>query len=199
MAQTITSESWYFQSAEGVVGPLSADELRRLVAAGRLRPDDPVWQSWSPRGVPLGAVPAAAVLRKKRLMVLLAGPPGGAVARLGPLVRGWGHQTRLARPGPEVLRAAGRYEPDVVLLDLDEPGADGVALASALRQAASPPAVVALAGPAADAAAPGPDDPFRYRLEKPADPNVLALLLALVGQERGAARPTSLPRRRVCP
>jgi CheY-like chemotaxis protein len=177
-------EAWYFRSGGGVVGPFSTRELRRLAEAGELRPDEPVWQLCSPRGAPLGAVPAAAVLRKKRLVVLLVGPPGSPVTRLGPLVRGWGHRTRTAVPG-DAPRTVRRWEPDVVLLDLDAAGVDGAELALALKEQAGPlpPAVVAVASGAGR----GAEAAFRYRLEKPVDPNVLALLLALLAQERGAA------------
>jgi CheY-like chemotaxis protein len=177
-----TSESWFYERDGAVVGPVSRDEVRRRVVAGELRPGDAVWQAWSPRGNPVGAVPAATLLRKKRLVVLLVGKPGGPVARLRPLLRRWGHQARLARTAPEALRVARRGGPDVVLLDLDAPGADGGAFATALAAQPSglPPALVAVASPGAEATG------FRFCLEKPADPNVLALLLALVGQERGA-------------
>jgi CheY-like chemotaxis protein len=161
---------------------VSRDEIRRRVVAGELRPGDPVWQAWSPRGHPVGAVPAATLLRKKRLTVLLVGKPGGPVARLRTLMRRWGHQAQLARTGPEAVRLARRGGPDVVLLDLDAPGVDGGAFTAALtaHAAGPPPVLVALVSAGAEPAG------FRYCLEKPADPNVLALLLALVGQERGA-------------
>jgi CheY-like chemotaxis protein len=177
-----TSDGWFYQRDGAAVGPLSRDEIRRRVVAGELRPDDAVWQGWSPRGYPVGAVPAATLLSKKRLSVLLVGKPAGPVARLRPLMRRWGHQARLARTGLEAVRLARRGGPDVVLLDLDAPGVDGDGFAASLAagSAGPPPVLVALARPGAEAAG------FRYCLEKPADPNVLALLLALVGQERGA-------------
>src|SRR5207253_295241 len=116
------SEGWFFHRDGAVVGPLSRDEVRRRVVAGELRPNDPVWQAWSPRGHPVAAVPAATLLRKRRLAVLLVGRPGGPVARLRPLLRRWGHQARLARTAAEALRLARRCGPDVALLDLDAPG-----------------------------------------------------------------------------
>ncbi len=48
---------------------------------------------------------------------------------------GWaGHRVRVARNGPAALAAATERPPDVVILDVDLPGASGLAVAAALRR-----------------------------------------------------------------
>ena len=64
-----------------------------------------------------------------------------------------------ADDGPTALEACGRMHPDVVLLDIALPGADGFAIAEALAAQSRPPAVVLVStrdasdyGPRIDAA-----------------------------------------------
>ena len=40
-------DGWYFGQAEELLGPVSAGELRQLVAVGGLAPADQVWQRWT--------------------------------------------------------------------------------------------------------------------------------------------------------
>jgi DNA-binding NarL/FixJ family response regulator len=74
-----------------------------------------------------------------------------------------------ADDGPAALEAFGRVRPDVVLLDIALPGADGFAVAEALASQREPPAVVLVStrdasdyGPRIDAA------PVRGFLQKAA-------------------------------
>ena len=54
------SEQWYYMHAQAVHGPVSGDELRRLVRTGGLDRVDLVWPAgWDP----LDGVPAEAALR----------------------------------------------------------------------------------------------------------------------------------------
>jgi hypothetical protein len=57
------SDQWRYTHAAGVYGPVSGDELRRLVQTGGLGPEDMIWPEG---GNPLEAVPALAALRFPR-------------------------------------------------------------------------------------------------------------------------------------
>jgi CheY-like chemotaxis protein len=46
----------------------------------------------------------------------------------------WGHQSRMVHNGPDAIREALSYRPDVVLLDIGLPGLDGYTVAEQLRQ-----------------------------------------------------------------
>jgi PAS domain S-box-containing protein len=50
------------------------------------------------------------------------------------LLRLWGHDVRLAHNGPEAVRAAEEYRPEIVLLDIGLPGMNGYDVARQLRQ-----------------------------------------------------------------
>jgi GYF domain 2 len=54
------SDQWYYSHDQAVHGPVSGDDLRRLVQSGGLIPEDLVWPvGWEP----LDGVPAEAALR----------------------------------------------------------------------------------------------------------------------------------------
>ena len=50
------------------------------------------------------------------------------------LVGSWGHPVAVARDGPAALDAAGRFRPDMVVTDIDLPGADGYDTAWRIRR-----------------------------------------------------------------
>ncbi len=50
------------------------------------------------------------------------------------LLRLHGHETRIARNGPDAIEAALAWKPDVILLDIGLPGTDGFVVAERLRQ-----------------------------------------------------------------
>jgi PAS domain S-box-containing protein len=50
------------------------------------------------------------------------------------LVRLWGHEVHISHTGPEALRAAEEYQPDIVMLDIGLPGMNGYEVARRLRQ-----------------------------------------------------------------
>lgn len=86
----------------------------------------------------------------------------------------------LAESGEEALTAVERLHPDVVLLDVQLPGADGFAVASTLAQRSDAPRVVLVSSRGRDAYAARLDDaPVRGFLSK-AELSGTALL-ALVG------------------
>jgi two-component system CheB/CheR fusion protein len=96
-----------------------------------------------------------------------------------------GHETRVARSGPEAVRAAAEFSPVVVLCDIGLPGFDGFEVARRVRAlpGVGPALLVAVTGHA------GEDDRreclaagFHHHLAKPADPSaILALLAARAG------------------
>lgn len=92
---------------------------------------------------------------------------------------GWA--VELARDRSEALAALQRRVPELVLLDLQLPGADGTAVAADLRSLSRRPAVVVLSADSKAAAllAPGSADAF---LSKPFD---LGELLAVIGRLSG--------------
>jgi hypothetical protein len=54
------SDQWYYLHAQAVHGPVSGDELRRLVGTGGLLPEDLVWPvGWDP----LNGIPAEGALK----------------------------------------------------------------------------------------------------------------------------------------
>jgi CheY-like chemotaxis protein len=97
------------------------------------------------------------------------------------LLRRWGHDVRTALNGPEALRVAASYHPDVVLLDVSLPGMDGYQVARRLRNDPTflQTFVVSVTGYCGDGEVQrsrdaGCDD----HLLKPVDPDLLERLLA---------------------
>ncbi len=54
---------------------------------------------------------------------------------LGMVMEAWGHQVEVAEDGPEGLRKALAYRPQVAILDIGLPGLDGYQLAARIREA----------------------------------------------------------------
>jgi CheY-like chemotaxis protein len=103
------------------------------------------------------------------------------VASLSLLLQLGGHTTQVAHNGPEALRLAAEFKPDIVLLDIGLPGMNGYEVARAIR--ANPelghPFLAAVTGWGA------PEDRrkskeagFDEHLTKPVDISVIELLLA---------------------
>ena len=97
------------------------------------------------------------------------------------LLETYGYQVQLAYSGPEGIRAAETYLPDVIICDIGLPGLDGYGVAAAVRRNPSTAAVrlVALTGYGQE------EDQRRAReagfdehLTKPADPSVLEMVLS---------------------
>jgi CheY-like chemotaxis protein len=93
----------------------------------------------------------------------------------------WGHESRTASDAAEATAAAAEFEPDVILLDIGLPGADGYEVARTLRDAGHDCTLVAMTGygqvedkERAHAAG------FDHHVTKPADPPLLEKLLAKV-------------------
>jgi DNA-binding response OmpR family regulator len=127
------------------------------------------------------AMPA---LGGRRVLVVESGADDAAA--LAAMLRLKGFDARTARTGADALAAAAANQPQVVVLDLDLPDADGCELIRRLREPPDPPEVVVVTGHtgpavrraviAAGAAA--------YLL-KPAEPTELTALVDRLGQPRG--------------
>lgn len=66
-------------------------------------------------------------------LLLVEDHPFNAEAMQRLLSKKGGHEIRVAHDGPEALRAAADWKPDLVLLDLGLPGMSGLELARRLR------------------------------------------------------------------
>jgi CheY-like chemotaxis protein len=69
----------------------------------------------------------------ERLRVLIADDDEDGREMLAFLLRGEGHLVEIAEDGKQALRKAETFRPDVALLDLSMPGANGFEVAKALR------------------------------------------------------------------
>jgi CheY-like chemotaxis protein len=187
MIQPQLAEGWYYRVGAEVIGPISRRQLRERMASGEVCSHSLVWRERSPAGELLYPCRAYSAVRGKRLIVVLVGGLSSAAATLRPLLRRWGHDARLARSEREATHIARLSQPDAVFIDLDEAGRDGHSLAAELRSGANerPPVLIALTSDfTEEELRRAHQTAFEYYLEKPAEPNVLALILALVRQER---------------
>ena len=110
-----------------------------------------------------------------------------AAVTLSLLLQLGGHTTSLAHNGPEALKLATEFKPDIVLLDLGLPGMDGYEVARALRSMPEVrrPVLVAVTGWG------GPEDRLRSKqagfdehLTKPVDISMIELLLTALPVRR---------------
>lgn len=101
-----------------------------------------------------------------------------------------GHAVRVARSGPEALRAIDVASPDVILLDIGLPGMTGWEVAAAVRRRdGRQPVVVAVTGRGASTDRwKSADAGIDLHLTKPADPAALTALLVRVRQHLTAIR-----------
>lgn len=84
------------------------------------------------RPKPVAAPPAAAAKGVRR-RILIVDDNRDAAESLAVLLSISGHETRTAHDGPESLRTAAAFRPDVVLLDIGLPGMNGYEVARQLR------------------------------------------------------------------
>jgi CheY-like chemotaxis protein len=92
-----------------------------------------------------------------------------------------GYEVRVAHTGPEGVRLAQEWPPEVVLCDLGLPGLDGYGVASALRQhpATAQSRLIAVTADNSKAARQRSQEVgFERHFVKPVDPGVLLELLA---------------------
>ena len=96
------------------------------------------------------------------------------------LLRSWGYEAHEATDGADALRVAEEFRPDVVLLDLALPGADGYEVARALREQQVParPTLVALTGHTGSTDVEAAlEAGFDHFFAKPCDPGQIHFLL----------------------
>ena len=72
--------------------------------------------------------------------------PDAGADTLAEYLESLGHETACAYDGPEALRAADRFRPEIVLLDLGLPVMDGFEVARRLRESSAPPKLIAITG-----------------------------------------------------
>src|SRR5262249_53580661 len=77
-----------------------------------------------------GEQPVASVHRR----VLIVDDNVDAAETLAVLVRLWGHEVRVAFTGPEALRIAEQFRPEIIVLDIGLPEINGYDVARRLRQ-----------------------------------------------------------------
>lgn len=124
------------------------------------------------------------------LTILVAGERVAA-RELGELIQRWGHQVELAHDGPAAIRQARQGKPDLILLELDLPGLNGMAVAQELRRegacrGAKLAALVELSTrlPALEISKAG----FHFQLLKPLDPLRLLSSIVAARDAKRAAR-----------
>ena len=103
------------------------------------------------------------------------------------LLRSWGHDVREAADGPEALRVAAEFCPEVALVDLGLPGLDGLEVARSLQDPGQSPrpllvALTARTDPAHVRAALAAG--FDHFLAKPCEPAQVQFLLRAVRRAR---------------
>ena len=75
-----------------------------------------------------------------RILVVDDDPGIGEVVQL--FLRAEGFDTRVATSGPEALTSFDEYQPNLVLLDLNLPGLDGISVCRAIRETSGTPIVM---------------------------------------------------------
>jgi two-component system, sensor histidine kinase len=111
------------------------------------------------------------------------------------LLTSWGHEAREATDGADALRVAEGFRPDVVLLDLALPGADGYEVARSLRELLRPlpPLLVALTGhTGAREVGAAVEAGFDHFFAKPCDPGQIDFLLRACARSRPVLGLTSV-------
>jgi CheY-like chemotaxis protein len=88
----------------------------------------------APEPAALSQMPAGSRPTGEQLRILVVEDHCDAAETLRLLLELLGHQVKVAHSGPEGVRAAGQWRPDVVLCDIGLPGLDGYGVARALRQ-----------------------------------------------------------------
>ncbi|MDB5298672.1 MAG: hypothetical protein JWO87_335, partial [Phycisphaerales bacterium] len=81
----MSDAQWYFSQAGAQQGPVALGQLQQMVAMGRVKPTDLVWQAGMPQWVPAGNVPS--------LFGADAAPPPIPVLSVG-------YYNPMAPPGP---------------------------------------------------------------------------------------------------
>jgi PAS domain S-box-containing protein len=140
----------------------------------------PLATAAGPAGAPVTSAPTSHAPRR----ILVVDDNRDAADSLAMLLRLGGHETATAFDGLQAVEAAGRFHPDVILLDIGLPGINGFEAARRIRQqhADRRPTIVALTGWGQDADRRASQEAgFDAHLVKPVDDATLARLLADLG------------------
>jgi CheY-like chemotaxis protein len=118
--------------------------------------------------------------------VLVADDNVDAAEKLARLVRGQGHEVRVAHNGPAALKAADSFQPELIVLDVGLPEMNGYEVARRLRRqpglAAATLVAISTNGQCDDGSR-CRDAGFDRHLVKPVDAEAIRLVLAHVGQQ----------------
>ena len=120
-------------------------------------------------------------LSRRRTRVIIVEDHQAAADTLQLLLSLHGYEVRVAYTGPEGVRLAQEWSPEVVLCDIGLPGLDGYGVATALRQdtATAQVRLIAVTGyDSDDARRRSQEVGFEQHLVKPVDPDELLELLA---------------------
>jgi len=135
-----------------------------------------------PEPAVLSKMPAAPSPARKALRILVVEDNKDSADSLRMLLELYGYETAVAYSGPEGVKAAEEWHPDVVLCDIGLPEMDGYGVAGALRRnpATAAARMIAVTGYGSD------EDRCRSReagfdqhLVKPVDPDALQKALAV--------------------
>jgi len=132
--------------------------------------------------------------KRDAVRALLVDDNMDAAASLSLLLQLGGHTTVLAHDGPEALRIATEFKPDIVLLDIGLPGMNGYEVARALRRMPElgHPVLVAVTGwGASEDRLRSKEAGFDEHLTKPVDISMIELLLTKLPsrQSQGGGSP----------
>jgi CheY-like chemotaxis protein len=123
----------------------------------------------------------AADRARRRTRVVIVEDNRDVADSLGYLLGLRGYEVRVAHTGPEGVRLAQEWPPEVVLCDIGLPGLDGFGVAAALRQHPATARARLIAVTAYDSDADrqhSQEVGFERHLVKPVDPGVLLEVLA---------------------
>ncbi|MBA4105223.1 MAG: hybrid sensor histidine kinase/response regulator [Pirellula sp.] len=119
--------------------------------------------------------------RKSNRRILVVDDNVDAAVSVAKMLKLWGHEVETAYNGPDALKTAHRFNPDVVLLDIGMPGMNGYEVAKQMRAEREFDAVIITAltgyGQSEDRLR-SSEAGFNHHMTKPPDPAALAALLA---------------------
>jgi CheY-like chemotaxis protein len=124
----------------------------------------------------LSEMPTAPARTGKRLRILVVEDNRDAADSLRLLLELYGYEATIAYTGPDGVKVAEQWQPDVVLCDIGLPGLDGYGVASRLRQnpsTAKARLIAVTAYGAEDDKQRSQEVRFDAHLVKPVDPNAL--------------------------
>jgi PAS domain S-box-containing protein len=132
----------------------------------------------------LTAIPSRSWHASRRLRILIVEDCRDAADSLQLLLNLQGHEVQVAYTGPDGVRAAAAWAPEVIISDIGLPGLDGYGVASEVRRnpATANARLIALTGYGGEEERRRAlESGFDFHFTKPADPTRLQQLLAKLG------------------